>query len=295
VQSLGRVLPPRRDPAPSRWAYRMQRLWLTPAFRIFMRLGLPVVIVALAVVVYLADADRRAAFWQSYVDAKTAVQNRPEFMVGLMAIDGASPELTDAVRAKISQPLPISRFDLQLDAIRLQAESLDAVESALVRVGTGGVLQITITERTPAFVWRSEAGLMLIDATGHRIAGLADRADRGDLPLLAGQGANRAVPEALALIKAAGPLGPRVRALVRVSDRRWNLVLDRDQTVVLPARDAVGALEGLIALNQAEDLLSRDLLSIDLRNPRRPVLRLAPFALEELRRSQGLVSSEQDT
>lgn len=294
MQSLGRAMPFHRDPAPSRWAYRMQRLWLTPAFRAFMRLGLPVLVVALAAFVWLADFDRRAAFWAGYEDIKTQVQNRPEFMVGFLAIDGATPELTDAVRAKISQPLPISRFDLDLDAIRLQAESLDAVESALVRVATGGVLQITLTERTPAFVWRSEAGLMLIDATGHRIAGLAQRADRADLPLLAGAGADRAVPEALAILRAAGPLGPRLRALVRVSDRRWNLVLDRDQTVLLPFADPVGALEGLIALNQAQDLLSRDLLAIDLRNPRRPVLRLAPYALEELRRGQGIVTTEQN-
>ena len=32
MQSLGRAVPLRRDPAPSRWAYRMQRLWLTPLF-----------------------------------------------------------------------------------------------------------------------------------------------------------------------------------------------------------------------------------------------------------------------
>ena len=34
MQSLGRAplrpLPVRRDPAPTRWQYRMQRLWLTP-------------------------------------------------------------------------------------------------------------------------------------------------------------------------------------------------------------------------------------------------------------------------
>jgi cell division protein FtsQ len=51
-------------------------------------------------------------------------------------------------------------------------------------------------------------------------------------------------------------------------------------------------LEGLIALNEAEDILARDLISIDLRNEHRPVLRLAPFALEELRRAQGIAPTE---
>ena len=292
MQSLGRALPLRRDPAPSRWAYRMQRLWLTPLFRVTMRVGLPAFALALGVGIYLADADRRAAFGQSYTDIKTGVEQRPEFMVGFLAIDGASPALTDAVRAKVAQKLPISRFDLDLDALRNKAESLDAVASALVKVGAGGVLQITITERQPAFVWRSDGGLMLIDATGHRIAGLTERTDRADLPLIAGEGADKAVAEAAALLQAAGPLTPRLRGLLRISERRWNLILDRDQTVLLPAGNPIGALEALIALNQAEDLLARDVASIDLRNEHRPVLRLAPFALEELRRAQGIIPTE---
>ena len=36
---------PRRDPAPSRWAYRMNRLWLTPLFRAALRVGLPAFLV----------------------------------------------------------------------------------------------------------------------------------------------------------------------------------------------------------------------------------------------------------
>lgn len=295
MQSLGRALPLRRDPAPSRWAYRMQRLWLTPLFRVTMRVGLPAFVVTMGLGVYLADQARREAFGQSYTSIKTSVEQRPEFMVGLLAIDGASPELSDAVRAKLDIGLPMSRFDLDLDALRVKAESLDAVASAEVKVGTGGILQITVAERQPAYVWRSDAGLMMIDASGHRIAGLADRADRADLPLIAGRGADRAVAEAAAILQAVGPLTPRLRGLVRISDRRWNVVLDRDQTILLPANGPIEALDGLIALNQAENLLARDLVSIDLRNEHRPVLRLAPFALDELRRAQGIAPTESKT
>jgi cell division protein FtsQ len=128
----------------------------------------------------------------------------------------------------------------------------------------------------------------MLDATGHRVAGLAARADRPDLPLIAGQGADAATPEALDLLSAARPLAARLRGLVRVGQRRWDVVLDRDQRLMLPAENPVAALERLIALDQAEDLLSRDILSVDLRLASRPVLRLAPFALSESRRARGL-------
>ncbi len=295
MQSLGRALPLRRDPAPSRWAYRMQRLWLTPVFRVTMRVGMPAFVLALAGGIYLSDQARRDAFGNGYAELKSSVEQRPEFMVGLLAIDGASPALADAVRAKLGLKLPQSRFDLDFDLLQARAEGLDAVARADVKVGTGGVLQVTITEREPAFVWRSDPGLMMLDATGHRIAGLAERGDRADLPLIAGQGANAAVSEASEILQALGPLKLRLRGLVRISDRRWNVVLDRDQTILLPATNPIGALDSLLALNQSEDILARDITSIDLRNEHRPALRLAPFALEELRRAQGLAPTESKT
>jgi cell division protein FtsQ len=50
----------------------------------------------------------------------------------------------------------------------------------------------------------------------------------------------------------------------------------------------VAALERVLAWDQAEKLLDRDILSIDLRNQDRPALRLAPFAMNEVRAAQGL-------
>jgi cell division protein FtsQ len=111
---------------------------------------------------------------------------------------------------------------------------------------------------------------------------------------VAGDGADVAAAEALALVAAAGPLTPRLRGLVRMGERRWDMVLDRDQRILLPADNPVRALERLIALDQAEDLLDRDIVAIDLRHQSRPTLRLAPYALREMRRAQGLETVEND-
>ena len=291
MQSLGRAIPLRRDPAPSRWAYRMHRLWLTPLFRVTMRVGMPAFFIILVLGIYLSDAQRRENFANLATMARDKVTERPMFMVNLLSIDGASPELADAVRQKLDLQLPQSSLALDLDAIRVKAENLDAVASAVVWLGAGNVLQVSITERQPAWVWRTGQGLMLLDADGHRIAGLATRADRADLPLVAGEGADKAMAEATAILHAAGPFAARIRGLVRISDRRWDLVLDRDQRILLPADGPVAAVEGLLALDKAENILARDLVAIDLRNPQRPVLRLAQTALDALRQSQGLTVS----
>lgn len=283
MQSLGRPMPLRRDPAPSRWAYRMQRLWLTPLFRVMFRVGLPAFVITMVAGLYLSDDARRQSLAGSLSALRTSFEQRPEFRVNLLSIEGASPELADAVRAKLALHLPQSSFDLDLDAARVRAEALDAVESAEIRVRSGGELQVIVTERQPALIWRTDEGLMLIDASGHRVAGLAARADRPDLPLIAGDGADKAVEEALLLLQAAAPLMPRMRGLVRMGERRWDIVLDRNQRILLPSQDPVSAVERLLALDQAENLLARDILTVDLRDERRPVLRLASDALNTLR------------
>ncbi|NGM47401.1 FtsQ-type POTRA domain-containing protein [Rhodobacter sp. SGA-6-6] len=278
----------RRDPAPSRWAYRMQRVMLTPYLRALLRVGLPTFALLAVTGLYLADEGRRAGVVGIFTDIREKFENRPEFRVSLASIEGCSDDLAEAVRARLDLNLPQSSFDLDLEAARARVEGLDAVKSAELRVRSGGVLQVLVTERTPVAVWRTEDGLTLIDDTGHRVAGLHARTDRPDLPLLAGEGADLAAAEALELIAAAGPLVPRIRGLVRMGDRRWDIVLDRDQRILLPAEDPVRALERLLALDHAQEILARDLLAIDLRNDARPTLRLTPFAMNALRRTQGL-------
>ena len=284
----------RRDPAPSKWAYRVQRWMLTPYVRGFVVKGIPALAILGAATMWLSHEPNRQAEIGQLTHLREEFEARPEFRVSLARVEGASDDLAEAVRAKLALPLPMSSFDIDLDAARGRIEALDAVQKADLRVRSGGVLQVVITERVPVAIWRTDDGLTLVDETGHRVAGLLSRADRADLPLIAGEGADRATPEALDLIAAAGPLTPRLRGLVRVGDRRWDLVLDRNQRVLLPETNSVQALERLLALDHAQDLMNRDILTVDLRSDHRPTLRLTPNALAEIRRAQGLETVENE-
>ena len=279
---------PRRDPAPSRAAYRMQRLWLTPFYRLAVRVGLPLVLAFALAALWLSNPENRQMLADKASDLRRSLEERPEFMVKLMVIDGASPVVDDAIRKILPIDLPISSFALDLEEIQARITALDVVESAALRIRPGGVLEIRLKERTPAAVWRSESGLVLLDATGHRIAALNARAARADLPLVAGAGADTHMAEALALIAAAAPLAGRLRGLVRVGERRWDLVLTGEQRILLPEKNPVTALAQLIALDKAQDLLARAVALIDMRNPARATLRIAPEAVAELRRIRGL-------
>lgn len=281
----------RRDPAPSRLSYKIERLRLTPGFLAAMRFGLPVALAFAVGAVWLADEGRRAAIARTYADLRTSIEERPEFMVSMMAVDGASEPVTVAIRAMMPAKLPVSSFQLDLEAMRAAIEQIDAVATAELYVRKGGVLQVTVTERQPAILWRSTSGLEMLDATGHRVATLLDRSARPDLPVIAGEGAADHVAEALDIFAASGPVGPRIRGLVWIGERRWDMVLDREQRILLPEDDPVTALRRVIALESSQDLLSRDLTVVDMRSPVRPTIRLAAPATETLA-SQTEVSAQ---
>jgi cell division protein FtsQ len=271
-----------RDPAPSRLAYKLNRLMMRRGVQVFLRYGLPVLILVAGVAFWASDPMRVEGAKDRIAEIKRQVEERPEFMVRMMAVEQASSAVSADVREVLSLDFPVSSFDLDLDALRERVEELDAVASAAVQVKSGGVLTVTVTEREPVAVWRTDDGLQLIDLTGHRVVGLASRVERPELPLVVGQGADAAIAEAMALFEISAPLAERLRGFLRVGERRWDVVLTRDQRIKLPEDDAATALQKVIALDQAQDLLARDVAVVDFRNPARPVLRRGTSGIEGL-------------
>ena len=102
-----------------------------------------------------------------------------------------------------------------------------------------------------------------------------------------GDGARAALAEGLRLYDVAGPIRHRMRAVVRMGERRWDVVLDRGQRILLPTRTPIRAFERVIALDQAQDLLGRDVSVVDMRIADRPTIRLNEQAVAELRRVNG--------
>ena len=157
---------PKPDPAPSRWSWRMQRLMLTPLFRLGLRAGLPFALTLSVATWYLSDPQNQAAIRDTVAEARASIEQRPEFMVNLMAIDGGDTDLDAAIRQAIPLDFPVSSFDLDPAAMRARILEMPPVKEASVRIRPGGVLQVDITPRVPVAIWRRAEGLTLIDATG---------------------------------------------------------------------------------------------------------------------------------
>ena len=269
------------DPAPSRWNYRYQRLMLTPLFRRVLRVGVPFTLALGVGLIYFANEARRDGFNLAVAEMRAEFENRPEFMVKLMAIDGATVELAEDIREIVPLDFPLSSFELDLETIRQDVAGLQAVKTARVKIKSGGILQIDIEERQPVAVWRTSQGLELLDAEGVAFRALDSRFERADLPLIAGDGASQALAEAMQILAVAAPLQARLRGVARIGDRRWDVVLDRDQRIMLPEERPVQALQRVLALNTARDLLGRDVTVVDMRVAHSPTIRMSEAATRE--------------
>ncbi len=289
--SRNRAAEGKADPAPSRLKYRIQRWMLTPGIRTGLRVGLPLGVILTAAGSYLASETRRDHLVALYNEARASFETRPEFMVNVMAIDGAGESVAADIREVTSLDLPLSSFDLDLPAIRDLIVGLDPVKTAAVRIRPGGILQVDVVEREPAIVWRSRDGLALLDETGAFVAELGQRSLHPELPLIAGRGADKRAAEALRLFAAARPLGDRLRGIVRIGERRWDVVLDRGQRIQLPVERPVAALERVIAVSEVKDLLERDVAVVDLRLPARLTVRMNAPAVEDWWRIRQLNES----
>ncbi|MEM9229538.1 MAG: cell division protein FtsQ/DivIB [Pseudomonadota bacterium] len=287
------MLPVRRpDPAPSRWIYRLERLWLTPIVRYSVQVGLPVLVLGWMGYLVLSDKGVQDTLRAKAMNVRASIAAHPSMMVTEIKLMDVSPAMKAKVADRIGFDLPISSMDLDLGALHERITEIEAIAAARIRLPGDGVMEITVTERVPQFVWRHADGLELVDAEGFHVGPVGARSDRPDLPVLIGEGADHAAPEARALLDMASPIVDRVRALQRVGARRWTIALVDGPRIHLPEEGAAAALARVMALHEADDILDRAVSVVDMRDGRRPILRVTPDALYQVRRARGLIKED---
>lgn len=193
------------------------------------------------------------------------------FGIGHIQIDGYKETSELAVWEKLETKGSLLAFDVA-DAQRRLAK-LPWVARATVRKFYPSTLSVKIDERQAFALWQRDGEVFVIDDTGTEIVGL-EESRFGTLPFMVGEGANDKAAEFFIEILAEPEVSAQMRAAVLVAGRRWDLHLDNGVTVKLPERDMRRALAQLVKLNSERQLLSRDVVVVDLRLPDRVTVRL---------------------
>lgn len=157
---------------------------------------------------------------------------------------------------------------VDLAAVRARLLQYPWVEDARVSRRLPDTLSIHIIEREPAAIWQSHGQLMLIDTKGALLEPVSREA-MPDLPLLIGENANRMEEARRKLMDAAPALKPLVKAAIWIGNRRWDLVFDTGERLMLPEgeMEAAAALARFAKMDASDNLLGKGMISFDLRVP----------------------------
>jgi cell division protein FtsQ len=172
-----------------------------------------------------------------------------------------------------------SLLGLDIAAARQALSQLPWVESAEVRKVYPSTVEVVLRERQAFGIWQHGSDLSLIERSGSVIAPLRDN-KFASLPLFVGRDAETAAAVIDEEFSNWPAIASRVKAFVRIGGRRWDVHLDNGVIVRLPEENVAGALALLNRFDEEQQVLSRDIVLVDLRLPDRVAVRLTPGALE---------------
>jgi len=171
-----------------------------------------------------------------------------------------------------SRPMPL----VDLEGTRAELMKLGWISDARVSRRLPDTLVVDIVERVPTAIWQYQHRLALIDKDGVVIGPVDDRR-MPELPVVVGPGANRKATQLAALINATPSLKPLVTAASWQGDRRWDIIFQSGEKLMLPEGDeeAAKALTFFAQEDRRAGLLGKGLVSIDMRDPSKIVARMS--------------------
>ena len=273
MQQIGFPKLKKRDPAPSRLGYKFSRWMLSPFIKKSVFFGMPLIILLLPVFIFLKDQNNKNLVEEIVLDFYRKIIERPEFMLSALSIQGSSDSLNAEIREILGLNFPISSFDLDLADLRNRVLSLPPVETAEVRLEGGSILHVKVKEKVPALLLKDDTGIHVLNKNGDYIRPFLSTEYGSKLPVITGEGAQKAAAEAFILFSALYDKLDEVRGLVLVGGRRWNIVLKSGQVIMLPEKKSEQAVQKILILDKAEKILSRDIAVFDFRLPYRITLR----------------------
>jgi len=238
------------------------------------------VVVILASLAYGAvKGDHIPSIIAALKDARDGAGNAAGFRIVSVALAGQHHVSREEVLAVAGVTGSTSLLFLDVEQTRERLKTNPWIADATVLKLYPGELQIGIKEREAFALWQKDRQVFVIADDGTVLEPYVSPR-LIELPLVVGRGAETRAKEFLVLLDRYPALRAFVRAAVLVGERRWNLRLNNGIDVRLPETDIAPALERLVALDKEKNLVTRDIVAIDLRLPDRVTVRLSEAAAQ---------------
>ncbi len=234
-----------------RWVYGRLKPWQWGVGVTFI-----IICVAVLYIPYLNAISKKLA---SQFIEKTGLQVQNLMLEGRKYTNQA-----EIMRAIGLQDTKMSMFMVDISAMQQRIAHLGWVKNVRISRTYPDTLYVHITERIPVAVLQRKGTFTLIDGEGMHIG--QDNIDQfSHLKVLLGEDVETQVSTFFDFINTDTNLKPIVQSAEYISKRRWDVILQGDIRVHLPAKNPKQAWVLLGQLVQKKDLLARSIDTIDLR------------------------------
>jgi cell division protein FtsQ len=168
--------------------------------------------------------------------------------------------------------------------MREQLKQLNWIRDVHVERRMPDTLYIGLVEKKPLALWQTKGALELLDEEGKPIT----RENLGrfrNLVIVMGDEAPAQAPELIRNLKAEPKILSNLKAAKWMGERRWDLVFKNDVTAKLPEEEIGLALRRLASAIQDNNILEKNIVSVDLREEGRMIVQTAPGAAQEYKAS----------
>lgn len=220
---------------------------------------------------FISGMHTKTAHWikQASLDVTIAAG----FAVKDVLLEGREQTDAEILLALINVQRGESIFTFNPHQAKAQIEKIGWVQSAHVERRLPDTIYIRLTERKPFALWNNNGELSLIDSRGVEITKLNLHKFQ-DLLMLRGTGAQDKASEIINALNAHPDLKKNTDHATLVDNRRWNIILNSGQTVKLPEKNLLSAVDHIMLRHSENNILDKKVINeIDARYSGRLIIK----------------------
>ena len=261
------------DPAPSKLSYKLNRLFYKLWFKILLIFILLILSGVLAKKFIYQNIDLSAEikfFWEG---GSEIYKDLTELSISRIIVSGAQEPLKEEIIMLIKNVANEEFSALKAQSLREKIKEIKKVKEAIVKFSTDGLVIVDVVERKQAAVFLNNNLYEVLDSNGVVLSINSDYRGLSRFPLIVGKFGSKNIPDLLTLVNEIGLYGSDVLYYEWVGERRWNVHMKSDLVFKLPESNMNRGVELMRMFLRETNNYPRPLVSIDLRNLDKPIIK----------------------
>ena len=261
------------DPAPSKFTYKLNRLFYKLWFKLLLISILLVLSGLLAKKILYKNIDLSAEIKFLSEEGSELYKDLTELSISRIVIKGAQEPLKEEIIMLIKNVANEEFSALKAQSLREKIKEIKKVKEAIVKFSTDGLVIVNVVERKQAAVFLNRNLYEVLDSNGVVLSVKSAYKGLSRFPLIVGKYGSKNIPDLLTLVNEIGLYESEVLYYEWVGERRWNVHMKSNLVFKLPENNMNRGVELMRMFLRETNKYPRPLVSIDLRNLDKPIIK----------------------